>query len=83
MPLIDFKRWMVYFSVFPRWDPWWAMSRVCTAIVGKFQGRPARISDFYPRLERRRERLQSPDRVVAGLDRMFGGVADGEDPPQA
>lgn len=78
MPLIDYKRWMVYFSVHPRWDPWWAMSRVCTAIVGTFRGRPARISDFYPTPRRRGgERLQSPDRVVAGLDRMFGGV-DGE-----
>lgn len=78
MPLIDCKRWMVYFGVFPRWDPWWAMSRICTVIAGRFKGRPARISDFYPRLERRRERPQSPDRVVAGLDRMFGGVDDGE-----
>lgn len=79
MPLIDYKRWLVYFSVHPRWDPWWAMARVCTLVVGKFKGRTARISDFYPTPRRpERARGATPERVEAGLDRMFGGVADGE-----
>lgn len=75
MPARDLGRWRVYFRHRPRFDPWWAMARVCSVVVAALGGK-AKLKDFYPRVEvvrNRRRRAATPEQTAAAADRMFLG----------
>jgi hypothetical protein len=78
MPARDFERWAIYFRHRPRFDPWWAMARICLAIATAFGVRKGKaapsVRDFYPVVERRRKRPRSltVDQSAAAIRAALG-----------
>ncbi|WP_165250199.1 hypothetical protein [Paludisphaera soli] len=74
MPARERARWRVYFRHRPRFDPWWAMSRLGVALFEAF-GAKATIEQFYPKVEvvkRRRRRSLKPEDAARAFESMFG-----------
>ena len=68
----EWDAWRVYWSVWPRFDPWLAVARVLSVVVGCLTGEEVAAETFYPKIEakrpkRRRRTADDDDAFLRGF----------------
>ncbi|WP_165073320.1 hypothetical protein [Paludisphaera rhizosphaerae] len=71
----EWDAWRTYWCFRPRFDPWFAMCRICGVIVAVITGADTTTDNFMPpapKRVRRRRRKNEAEIADRGIRRMFG-----------
>ncbi|WP_337177659.1 hypothetical protein [Paludisphaera sp.] len=74
----EWDAFRAYYRAVPRFDPWWAMARVCQVVAEQLGGKEVPLETFLPKVEvvkpgrRRRRKPKRRSMTVEDFDRAMG-----------